>query len=214
MENERYQKELFEFEQGKKSRPRFGAVFQKTDFSLTLSAEKIVFAGIGIMMLMVVFFALGVEKGRASAAMRLSAAGDAVKPAMAVAKPVKTKTNISFGGARIVSSLRAGDGSQAPAAMPKDAGAQVKAAVEGQKPAIQASRDKNKPYTIVTGAFLRQDFALKETSRLKAGGLESFICYSEPHYLACVGSFADKNSAQAFLPKVKQMSRDAYIRLR
>ena len=65
MQNENSQKELFEFEAPKKAgRRRFGSLLQRTDFCLVLTAEKLVFVFIGIIMLAVLFFALGVERGK------------------------------------------------------------------------------------------------------------------------------------------------------
>ena len=109
MENEKYQKELFEFEAPKKAAARFGDIFQRADFVITLTPEKMVFAAIGIIMLMVVFFALGVEKGKAAAYTAAAAPrmilGRIVAPpaiserrtAVSVArpKPAVTTTNIT-----------------------------------------------------------------------------------------------------------------------
>ena len=57
MEEEEYQKELFEFEQPKKSFSRFADMLPKADFegrvAITVSLEKIVFVSIGIVMVMV-----------------------------------------------------------------------------------------------------------------------------------------------------------------
>lgn len=64
MEEDRYQKELFEFEKQKKPFPRFGRIFLKSNFGLTFSMEKLVFISIGLIMLMVIIYALGVERGK------------------------------------------------------------------------------------------------------------------------------------------------------
>jgi hypothetical protein len=69
MEKYNVQKELFEELQAPKRQPRrFGRLFQRGDFSISLNAERIVFVSIGIIMLLVVFFALGVERGKAVSA--------------------------------------------------------------------------------------------------------------------------------------------------
>jgi cell division septation protein DedD len=199
MENENYQKELFEFETPKKAAAKFGSVFQRNDLVI-LTAERMVFAAIGMLMLMVVFFALGVEKGKADgyAAARASmtasdrivvspivpvktAAVSVVKP-----KPIAAITNIT------------------PKISPQPA--------VSKKPS--AALDRGKPYTIVAASFSREDFALREVNRLKADGLEAFIHYGEAYYLACVGSFENKRDAEKILNKVKRVRRDAYVRLR
>ena len=198
MENEKYQKELFEFEQPKKQWHRFGRFFQKTDFAVTLNAERLVFVLIGILMLIVVSFALGVERGRSQAAI-LPAAPKAAPQSPVVQTPVAQKND------------KAPSMNIAPKS--RTSAAPVKAAVDTSKTQT-APADKNKPYTIVAGAFTREDTAIKEINRLKAGGLEAFVYYSEPYYLACVGAFANKDSAQKVLGKVRQMHRDAYVRLK
>lgn len=180
MEKENIQKELFKFDAPKRHPEGFRRFFQKTDLSLSLSAEKLVFVSIGIMMLIVISFALGVERGKAISA------DDTQKV-------------------------------RAPQPVPLTEAQQVKAAVVKQEPGpaqAQVQVDKDKPYTIAAGAFTKQSLADKEVSRLKASGLQAFVYYSEPYYLACVGSFADKGSAQKVLGKVRQMHRDAYVRLR
>ena len=195
MENEKIQKELFEFEAPKKiSRPRFGSFLQKSDFGIKLTAEKLVFISIGIIMLMVVFFALGVEKGKSLAALEIvpsvapiqeatvKVQSKAVAAPITQVKAVQTVTNIT----------------------PKD---------KNTQPA-QVQQPKDKSYTIVAAAFSHQDTASREVAILKKGSLDAFVYYSEPYYLACVGSFANKDSAQKVLSRVRQMHRDAYVRLR
>lgn len=203
MENDNLQKELFEFEQPKKTQlHKFGQLFQRPDFCLVLTAEKLVFVSIGIIMLMVVFFAIGVEKGKSRAPKAASpllaeqAAAPQV-PVKAAAIPIKQvkagtiSTNVS------------------PKTMP------VKVVPEAQKVPAQAAQPAgDKPYTIVAAAFLRQDFAAKEANLLKGNGLDAFVLKSEPYYLACVGSFVNKDSAKNVLSKVRQLHRDAYLRLR
>jgi hypothetical protein len=68
MEEEKDQKNLFEFEEPKKPFSKLASMLPKRDFegkvALSLTPEKIVFIFIGIVMVMVTVFALGVESGR------------------------------------------------------------------------------------------------------------------------------------------------------
>lgn len=195
MENEKYQKELFdEFKQPKRQKHGFGRFFQKADFAINLSAEKLVFILIGVLMLAVVSFALGVEKGKSQAAISQGTVSTTVPQPISQNKDTVTPTNI--------------------VAKNKTLAAPVSAKMAADNPKIQYVADKSKPYTIVAAAFSREEFASKEVSRLKANGLEAFVYYGEPYYLACVGAFANKDSAQKVLVKVRQMHRDAYVRLR
>lgn len=86
MEAEREQKELFEFEKPKRAFPKFGRIFPfpASSTGITLSLERIIFISIAMLMLMVVLYALGVERGKAL--------GYAPKAATAVIVPVKAQT--------------------------------------------------------------------------------------------------------------------------
>ncbi len=198
MENEKCQKELFEFETPKKQSVKFGGIFPRTDFAITLTPEKVVFTAIGLIMLSVVFFALGVEKGKSSFYKRITAANVIAKDKAGVpAIPIKDRADPIF--------------------VPKKAvGTNVALKIDRNAPAVKAQAvfDKTMPYTVVAAAFSREEFAIKEVGKLKAAGLEAFIYYGEPYYLACVGSFKNKEAAQKILRKVRQMYRDAYVRLR
>jgi cell division protein FtsN len=201
METEKYQKELFEFESPKKPAVRFDNIFPRTDFALVLTPEKMVFAAIGIMMLMVIFFALGVEKGRTSANNRFVAARTTVKEAFATpavsVKPVAIPIVVAKSPVATNITPRA----SAPQAIAK---AQV----------TQPAFDKTKPYMVIAAAFSKRDLAQKEIGKLKAAGLDAFVYYGEPYYLACVGSFRNKDAAGKVLNAVKRMHKDAYVRLR
>ena len=198
MEKDNIQKELFnEFDAPRKKPKGFGQFFQKTDFAVSLSPEKLVFVSIGMTMLLVVSFALGVERGKVISGNIIQAdapvAQAPAKQVVQVKAPVAV-TNIA----------------------PKEkTQANIAKTVSGPVPVqVKNLADKSKPYTIVAATFSKEVYAAKEAAQLKGNGFEAFVLKSEPYYLACVGSFANKDSAQKILNKVKQMHRDAYIRLR
>ena len=113
--------------------------------------------------------------------------------------------------------MTAKDAAAAPIVVPNKASiTNITPKINPPTPAVKARAafDKARPYTVVAAAFSRQEFALKEVGKLKAAGLDAFIYYGEPYYLACVGSFPSKESAGKILKKVRQMHRDAYVRLR
>jgi len=198
METEKYQKELFEFDYPKKATARFGNIFPRTDFAVTLTPEKMVFAAIGVIMLIVVFFALGVEKGRSAAYAKFMAVGTIARD------------NVPAPAAMV--KLAA-----VPIAIAKNSAAtNITPKINSPLTAVKAKTvfDKTKPYMVVAGAFSREDLALIEVGKLKKAGFEAFVYYGEPYYLASIGSFQSKDSAQGILNKVRQMHRDAYVRLR
>jgi cell division septation protein DedD len=189
MEDDNLQKELFEFKTTKKAvRPGFGSLLQKTNFCLTLTGEKIVFLSIGIIMLMVIFFALGVEKGKSLA----------IKKDVQVT-PIQVSANVA---AQPILQNKA-------ETVPTNITSKDKMAALPQE--LLA---KDKPYMIVAAAFSRQESSSREVSLLKSSGLDAFVYKSEPYYLACVGSFASKGAALKLLGRVRQIHRDAYVRLK
>lgn len=190
MEKDNIQRELFdEFQQKKARSRRFGQFFQKGDFSISLNAEKMVFASIGFIMVLVVSFALGVERGRAVSAVGATAGTvPAQKPAQQ-ARP-------------------------APAAQAQQP-AQPKTAVPAAKAPAVTTAESGKPYTIVAAAFTKGPVAVAEVNRMKAAGItEAYMFRKDPYYMVYVGAFPDKESAQKTLNKVRQLRRDAYVRLK
>jgi len=206
MENDNIQKELFEFETQKKQPRRFGQFFQKADFTVSLNAERLVFTSIGVIMLLVVSFALGVERGKSVSSDQAERNVQAITQAAAQPR-ISAVTQAQ-------QAVKAKPVNTAAVAMPKDK-IQPPAAQKARPSAqLQVTDDKSKPYTIVAAAFSKEAFAVAEANRLKANGIEAFVYHGEPYYLACVGAFANKESAQKTLNKVKQIHRDAYVRVK
>ena len=87
MEDKPYQQELFEFETPKGyAQKKADPIFPKGKFSVTLTLDRLVFISIGVIMLMVALYALGVEKGKSyavSAAKKAQQAALAKQPAKA-----------------------------------------------------------------------------------------------------------------------------------
>ena len=202
MEKDNTQKELFEFQAPKKQPRKFGQLFQQADFAFSLNAERLVFVAIGIIMLLVISFALGVERGKA-------VSGKASEARTALAQATIPATAQHIQGQPAAAKV------QLTTVQPQPAAVKIQpAAVKAQSTAAKAQPAAAKPYTVVAAAFSKEAFAIKESSRLKSNGLDPFVYYKEPYYLVCVGSFANKASAQKVLNRVRQMYRDAYVRLR
>lgn len=190
MDEDKYQKELFEFEKPKRFFPRISDLFPKADFerniAITLTLDKVVFISIGIIMLMVVIYALGVEAGKAKSAGTFQA--------QAVSAQVSTGIK----------------GLTAPiAARPTG--------VRQARPAVpQKSVVVNLPYTIIAATFNNKENALQEVRKLRLQGLDAMLVGKDSRFFACVGSYQDKASAQIQndLKKVKRLHNDAYIRLK
>jgi len=236
MEEEKYQKELFEFEKPKKVFPRFANIFSRSElehsFSLVLTLDKVILTAIGIIMLMVIIYALGVESGRAiskaRAAIPVASRPESVTSNIVPAAAVKTQQGMAVNPgmqnhAMPVSQKSAGPAlkSRPQVSVPSPRATNTIAQMPGiQGKALpaqaqtQGSSDISKPYTIVTAAFSRKEWAIAEIARLKKEGFDAFIMPSPPYVLVCVGSYSSKENAKATLTKIKRIRGDAYIKLR
>ncbi|GEM_PF-1106226 len=208
MEEENYQKELFDFEKPKRAFPGLAGILPKRDFEgkvlVSFTLEKIVFLAIGMIMAMVVVFALGVEKGKSLDPYKPSQANGQIAAAIQP-RPVPVQTK----------------GQNQPMQKKQEAALQP-AATSAKKPYAAA---KNAPYsnavsqparswTIVTSAFKEKSNAVQEADRLKKEGFDATIMQDEPYFIVCVGAFQSKENAGKALSRLRTKYQRAYLKLR
>ena len=187
MDDEKNQKELFEFEKPKRFFPRLSDFFPKADFernvAFTLTLDKVVFIVIGIIMAMVVVYALGVEAGKSRAVDNAELPAAVAIPQLPKAAPQVLKVTPQ---------------------LPKAAPAQTPAAVPA------------KPYIIVAATFTRRDNALQEIDKLKKQGFAATLVQSDNYFQVCIGAYLNKSDAQGQkdLNRVKHLYKDAYLKLK
>jgi len=215
MDDQKYQKELFHFNEPKKSFPRFANIFPKPDLEklgvvITLTLDKVVFLSIGIIMLMVVIYALGIEVGK-----------------MRVRELMSMRPSAESMGSGVNS---------APIRPPQVAAIQVKSAKQSQRPqsALAAStfpslgaasqtkatlpyRDRlraasEKSFTVVVGTYRNRETALQDVDRFKKIGFDAFLSLNGEYYRVSAGSYGSKESALKALANVKKVRPDAYIK--
>ena len=206
MEEDLYQKELFEFKKPKRPFSRFDNIFPKSDFALILNLEKLIFVAIGVIMLMVVIYALGVERGRALS--------NRVSLVTVKALPVVQRTVVRT-PQKIVAPVTP-DTKNITAAPQKSVQTEPAAKVNAVNTPV-ASIVKSAsamPYTIAVATFSRKEWALKETDKIKNLGYEAFVTQSGPYYMVCLGSYPNKDSAKAVLTKIRSTYKDAYLKIR
>jgi hypothetical protein len=207
MEEERNQKELFEFEEPKKPFSKLTKMLPKPDFegrvAITLTLEKMVFISIGIVMLMVIVFALGVENGKSRKlpARREPVQQKAAAQAQKISQPRRPVAPIA---------------AMQPSAVTQKGFLNTAPVVPGAKTAAQKAPEAPKPYTIVAATFSKKETAQATAAFLNKEGFSAFITYSDPYYRVCVGAYADMygTQVQRDLVKVKRIYKDAFVRLR
>lgn len=190
MEEEKNQKELFEFNKPKRRFSSLAGIFrlsgvEKPAFAITLKLDKIVFIFIVVIMTMVILYAVGVERGKSLG-----------RKAPAIAVVQKT-------------SERPGANVQKPQPV---AGNKIESAAG--EVGISSGKVPAKPYTIAVAALSKKETAYGEVVKLKANMLDAFVIYREPYYVVCVGSLSDKTSAKSIqeLNRVKRFRKDAYFK--
>lgn len=188
---EKEQKELFEFEKPKRTFSGIGRIFSfpKSSFGITLSLERAIFISITIIMMMVVIYALGVERGKVLGR-RLSASwprqAQMLAPAVTIALPAKpTAQPIAAQGFT----------------SPKD------------KTTIQPQA-KDGSYTIVAATFSNKDAAQTEAERLKKNGFDAYLAKSDSYFQVRIGAYLSKEIGQKVLVRVRKIHKDAYFKLR
>lgn len=208
MEEEKYQKELFEFEQPKKSFSRLTDMLPKADFkgrvAITITLEKMVFISIGIMMAMVIVYALGVESGRSRAISGPQVTRQITPP---VISPVPQNRAATIAAKNILST--------APIVPTVNPAYATGGALQKKVKTVAISQGA-KPFTILASTFGKRENAQGAALILAKQGFNVAITYSEPYYRVCVGTYADKNGAevQKDLIRVRRIYKDAMLKLR
>jgi hypothetical protein len=214
MDEERYQKELFEFEKPNKPLSKLAGILPKPDFegkiAVTLTLERMVFISIGIIMAMIAVFALGVESGRCRLAAKASyAVRPQAVPAAGPAQKARQQPQIKTGPI-----LRSPAGAAPAAQGPSQKGFLNTSAVAAARTDTPA--DPSRPYTILAATFIKKDAAQAAAAFLKKEGLSSFVTYTDPYYRVCVGAYAEMQGPQVQrdLVTVKRTYKDAFVRPR
>ncbi|MFA5143124.1 MAG: hypothetical protein WC522_02985 [Candidatus Omnitrophota bacterium] len=208
MEDEKYQKELFEFEKPKRFFPKLSDFFPKADFErnvvLTITLDRAVFIAIGIIMVMVAVYALGVEKGkqRLEETAQKTVTVEPGKEGLNLPAPVQAQAVMRIA---------------APSAVPRPIASPAQPAVKRPPPAaIRPISTAAGPYTIVAVTFVQKDLAVQEMNKLKGQGLDTALIQSGRYFLVCVGAYSDKTGPQSQkdLKKMRRLYKDAYLKLK
>lgn len=221
MDEEKYQKELFEFEKPKRLFPKLSDFFPKGDFErnviLTLTLDRAVFIAIGIIMVMVALYALGVEAGksRATESARMSPALPVVAPqAVRVVAPQAAK--VIAPQPVVTTQARMVKQNQPVKITAPVAKTQVVTKVPAKPVPAPVVSNVAKPYTIVVATFVSKDTAMREIDKLKKQGYNITLIQSDRYFQVCIGAYTDRagTDSQKDLKKIKRLYKDAYIRAR
>ena len=191
---DRPQKELFEFKEEKKPFQGIGRIFPKDAIGITLSLERLIFISIGLVLALVLVYAIGVERGKSISVKAPSAPAIQPEP-----KPLAASQKPVVSGAAVNSA----DRPRAPVSLPAQ-----------PKVLTNAVHVADKPYTIVAVTFSGKTTASAAVERLRKDGFDAYLYQSDPYFQVCVGAFSDRAAGQATLNRIKQRYKDAYFKLR
>lgn len=193
------QNELFaEFETQSSKKP--GSMFRheiafRKKITLNLSYENFVVMFIVAIMLMVVFFSLGVEKGKRVALRgHTPLTAEAFHASINAPAPENPKAKEIF-----ISETSESDKVSA-----------VGPASEREEVKVQPLPVKS--YTIQVVAFKREMSAKKETKLLERKGHEVFIIPTKEWFQVCVGRYANKEESKVILDGLKEKYPTCYVR--
>ena len=158
-------------------------------FSSLWSYEKTILIIIGFIVMGIVSFSFGVEKGKRISALKNNTYIDiALKTEQQkINKPVAPKPALEQ---------------------------RLPAILEENAISMQQDRQKMKNYTVQVASYKSKTSAKKEIESLKKNGLSPVILYKGEFVVVCVGNFPNKEKANSLLSELKKQKRyaDSLIR--
>ena len=176
--------------------------------NITLTFDNIAVLAIALLMLMVLSFSLGVEKGK-----RLARLSQPMSPSV---KPT-TVTTPSAKGVEPVHTqtppvLTKPVNENHPVSVPVTT---VSTTVTTEKvvPIVQTALSTREDfYTVQVASFKQEKYARQEAMSLKQKGYEIFVIPKGQHSIVCVGRFAKKNEAMVMSGKLRKYYKDCVVR--
>ncbi len=184
---------------------------------LTLSVEHIIVSTIVFVMVTVLFFSFGVEKGKRMVRVSILEAAGISRTVEAVSPETRGVVSSRFLAGR-------GEAQAAPAvtispqAEKEDMLRSPKGGLEPPEasPKMEAQPQKKDAqediFTIQVASFNSPQSAQKEAMLLKQKGYDILVLPKGKHSIVCVGKFGQQNEAKAFSNKLKNRYNDCLVR--
>lgn len=169
---------------------------------LTLSLENIIVLCIIFVMVLVLFFSFGVERGK-KIALLAPTGGDA-----AIVRTVKENT-VKPTAQKIPQDERE-ERVVFPVNVPEEIREEREPAF---KPPLERTEEQEKLFTIQVASFKLEKNAKMEADRLKGiGHNDTFVVPKGDYSIVCVGKFIQMNEAKQFSSKLKKRYNDCLVR--
>jgi len=182
-----------------------------------ISKDKLYLSLVGMILLLVITFSLGVERGKKVALttrkqilheLQLieTATADAIKtapPQGATAVEIVTETTIPV-MPRATGSVTQPGVQTAVSTVPT-----VPAKAQDKKPAVDNAQGN---YTIQLASYGKNAYAQAEADRLIKEGYQAFVVQKGKYVILCAGRFATSAAAQEMRTKLRKKYKDCFIR--
>ena len=169
---------------------------------LTLSLENIIVLCIIFVMVLVLFFSFGVERGKKIAL--LVPAKDEGGIVQTVKEDVVRET------VQTVPQVEREERVVFPVSLPEEIREETEPAF---RPPLEKTEEQENLFTIQVASFKLEKNAKKEADRLKGiGHDDTFVVPKGSYSIVCVGKFVRRNEAKKFSSKLKKRYNDCLVR--
>lgn len=185
-------------------------------YQLSLTLDKLILALMGILVIFVLTYSFGVERGKRAMEKRiepllLKGSDTILGDQTSAQAPANGQTETVL----IVNEGKAAPTSSSLMAEPRTASVEVQVStpkIQSTLPVPDLSRKAK--YTIQLVTYKDEQQAAKEIERLQAKGFEGFVIPSGPYFQVCAHYAETKSKAQSFLNEFLREGRypDAYVR--
>ena len=165
---------------------------------LTLSLENISVLAILFVMILVLFFSFGVEKGKKIAMASHVPESDTFVPAVKNSEEEKQQPAVQVPpvGEKL--------------AIPTDV---LDEQETTSSPPLEKNEEQEQLFTIQVASFKLKKNAEKEAESLKGLGLEdAFVVPKGSYSIVCIGKFVERDEARVFVNKLKNRYNDCLVR--
>jgi hypothetical protein len=193
----RYRQSQFELFPGASGSHRDSGKKDRLIKDLTLSLENISVLGIIFVMILVLFFSFGVERGKKIAMGSNVPENDQFVP---VGENIAEEKQTSVGQTPVEEKL----------AIPTDVPNEEETI---SQPPLEKNEEQEQLFTIQVASFKLKKNAEKEAEHLKGLGLEdAFVVPKGTYSIVCIGKFLERDEAKVFSNRLKNRYNDCLVR--
>lgn len=191
--------ELFPAEEDQQQPRSSKVIFREWRFNL----ENLIVINILVVILLIVTFSFGVKRGKKLVLLDIP---HGQKKSLKIEESAIIEPIVQ---PEIAAETVAGQGDSTTVVLSMEAPVEKAITIPLEKLLSQSIENS---FTIQVASFQAKESAQKEATRLKQKGYETFIMSKGKHSIVCVGKFAQKEEAKAFMPKLKTRYSDCLVR--